>query len=357
MLGHRAAAGIQNTWRWVGFLLALVLPSSITAAGALAATITPFDPPGSIQTRALSINGTGSIAGYYGGNDGIFHGFVRSAAGAITTFDAPGSYGTYASSINSSGRITGRFLDAADMSHGFVRDSDGTITTFDPPGSHGTFPTQVNGPGAIVGNFLDSNFVSHGFIRSRGAIHVFDPPGSIATYVFGSNKSGYIVGSYLQSDHSDHGFLRNPDGTFVTFDPPDDQYGIGSASLNTSGAIAGTWFDETNKPGVFKRDLDGSIGEPVPVQACPSAPRKSCPAYANGINGHDVVAGSYIGEDAQLHGFASRIHNLAHNRGQTTLFDPSGSTGTSAMAINTRGVITGYYADASHTLHGFVLEP
>jgi hypothetical protein len=334
-------------------IMLLVGPQS-----ACAATLTRFDPPNSIQTRPLSINGSGAVAGYYGVSDGAFHGFVRAPDGTITSFDPAASSGTYAASINGAGKITGRYLDSALVNHGFVRAADGTIATFDPAGSHGTFPNHINGKGVIVGNFLDSGTVSHGFIRlPGGTIHVFDPPGSAATYAFGSNESGYVVGSYLQSDHSNHGYLRNPDGTFITFDPPGDQFGIGRASINTSGVVAGTWFDQANKPGVFKRDLGGTIGEPEPVQACPGTVDGSCPAYANWINGHDVVVGNYIGDDALSHGFMSKLHNLGHHRGQTKLFDPHGSIGTSPMSINSDGVITGYYTDSQHTLHGFVRSP
>jgi uncharacterized membrane protein len=315
MLENQFAAARHVSGHWMGRLLAGVMLQLLVAAPwARAAAITTFDPPNSTGTRALAIDGSGAVAGYYGSSDGAFHGFVRSAGGAITSFDAGGPYGTYPSSINSSGRITGRYLDSAYVSHGFVRASDGSMTTF-------------------------------------------DPPGSIATYAFASNEDGYVVGSYVQSDRSSHGYLRDPDGAFVSFAPPGDQFGVAAASINTSGIVAGTWFNEANKAGIFKRDLEGSIAEPEPVRACPSTPDASCPTFANALNGHDVVAGSYVGEDGMFHGFASKLHNLAHKRGQTILFDPDGSTGTFAMAINSQGVIAGYYADSNHTLHGFLRSP
>ena len=56
------------------------------------------------------------------------------------TFDAPGAgtghrRGTFGVSINPSGTIAGFYLDAKDTDHGFVRTRDGSFTTFDVPGA------------------------------------------------------------------------------------------------------------------------------------------------------------------------------------------------------------------------------
>ena len=93
-----------------GLLFLLLSLSTISLlllapAGAAAAGYTKIDPPGSIDTHALSISG-GNIAGWYEDPVGD-HGFLRSADGTITSFDAPGSSATFASSVNASGVITG----------------------------------------------------------------------------------------------------------------------------------------------------------------------------------------------------------------------------------------------------------
>ena len=48
------------------------------------------------------------------------HGFVRTSGGAITAFDPTGSRNTYAASINLVGAIVGQYLDANNVSHGFL---------------------------------------------------------------------------------------------------------------------------------------------------------------------------------------------------------------------------------------------
>src|ERR1700747_1018776 len=67
------------------------------------ATITTFDPTGSVLTIVTTpkgINDVGSITGWYEDSHGIDHGFVRTADGTITAIDFPGSADTYAVTIN-----------------------------------------------------------------------------------------------------------------------------------------------------------------------------------------------------------------------------------------------------------------
>ena len=82
--------------------------------------ITTFDPPGSTNTQADSINREGGITGSYFKN--MWHGFLRHANGTIVTFDPPGSTVTQAHSINEEGAVTGSYF-GGNMWHGFLRES------------------------------------------------------------------------------------------------------------------------------------------------------------------------------------------------------------------------------------------
>lgn len=62
--------------------------------------ITTFDPPGSTGTFANSINGTGTIAGWYTDSAGVGRGFVRASDGSIATFEVLKSRDTVGSGIN-----------------------------------------------------------------------------------------------------------------------------------------------------------------------------------------------------------------------------------------------------------------
>jgi hypothetical protein len=135
-------------------------------------TITTFDAPGAGTsensvyvegTFALSINADGVITGYYVDASEGYHGFVRAADGTITTLNAPGAgtglspltqdpLGTKAISINDSGVIAGYYIDPNGDYHGFMVSASGTITTFNAPGDDsGTIVTSINDNGVIVG--------------------------------------------------------------------------------------------------------------------------------------------------------------------------------------------------------------
>ena len=99
-----------------------------------------------------------------------------AAKGKITSFDPSGSINTFASSINDPGPVAGYYADGSDIYHGFSRAADGTVTTFDPSGSTGTFPFSINTAGAIAGYY-------HGFIRAVD--------GAITGYCFDGVKMNY----------------------------------------------------------------------------------------------------------------------------------------------------------------------
>jgi hypothetical protein len=141
-------------------------------------------------TFGMYINAGGDITGFY--NSGPYkglHGFIRHKDGTISEFDPPGAIAdnimhhdadgylvrpvTSPMGITESGEIAGYFGDDAGVSHGFVRDKDGTFETFDAPHASkdsggGTLTQSINKGGDIVGYFFsDPNAVIHGFLVKR----------------------------------------------------------------------------------------------------------------------------------------------------------------------------------------------
>jgi hypothetical protein len=176
--------------------------SAVSAARASGPASLRFDAPcagtGFDQgTYPLSINSSGSIAGYYLDAGLLYHGFLRVSDGAITTFDVPGAgtgahQGTTPMSINRYGTITGYYYSvAAGTGIGFIRSPGGDFTTFAAPTepSAPLFPNSINAAGAVVGTQVFGN--SLGFVRA--------PNGALTTLeilrAWSINDSGTIAGT------------------------------------------------------------------------------------------------------------------------------------------------------------------
>jgi len=253
---------------------------------AAAGVITEFEAPGASLaphrgTAAFSINDSDEIAGFYstGAYDttSLYHGFIRSVSGTFTSIDAPGAgtgtgdtynkQGTQVFAINASGGVTGSYIDSSDLRHGFVRQATGTFAEFDPTGVgtsaskhlNGTIPLSMDAVGDVTGTYTDASLLRHGFVRTAaGVITTFDPPGAAAssamlpgTIAFSmAPAGGNISGTFTDSNGIYHGFVRNSAGAITVFDAPGAATaatsafaGTGGFAVNSSGNIAGLYFD------------------------------------------------------------------------------------------------------------------
>jgi hypothetical protein len=113
-----------------------LLFASAAVAQEPAPTFTEFEAPdagtASFEgTRALTINTSGEVAGYYYDSGDVAHGFVRATSGAITEFSVSGTgVNTYGGQLNDAGTIAGNYTDDAGVHHGYVRSSSGSIIEF-----------------------------------------------------------------------------------------------------------------------------------------------------------------------------------------------------------------------------------
>jgi len=368
-------------------VLALVIGLAVVAATpAQAQTFTSFDAPGAgtgaLQgTAGVSINTGGTIAGVYIASGNVAHGFVRATDGTITTFDAPGAgtgnkEGTFPLSINTAGTIAGYYADGSNGYHGFVRTSKGAFTTIDVPGANGsghlgTTVLSINTAGAVTGTYRDANLVHHGFIRSAQGAMTFpiDVSGAQGTDPGSINSAGDITGGYRDSSGVGHGFLRTAAGVITTFDAPgagaggNPVNGTTGFSINTADTVAGAFPDTSGVIHGFVRTKNGTIttfdapgagkaGWLARLAADGKGPSLLGTAALN-INTAGVITGGYVDASAVAHGFVRATN------GTITTFDAPGAgmgtlQGTGGFSINTAGVITGAYFDANGTSHGFV---
>jgi len=341
-----------------------------------------------LGTQGEDINPAGAVAGLYADENNVTHGFLRTRKGRLITFDVPGAgsvpglylmgtpagptcgQGTYAMSINPEGAITGSYLDENSLGHGFLRAPDGTFTSFDDPDAgttypNGTFPWNINPAGVVAGILADSNSALHGFVRTPdGRFTNFDPPGSVYTFPCLAtciNPAGAVNGWYKDADGVVHGFVRAPDGKITEFDVPGagttGGQGTYSGSINAEGAVAGEYVTADNVSHGYIRTPDGRITKfDVPGAGTNGSQYQGTSALA--INDAGAVTGEYIDSNDLQRGFVrtpdGRIIKFdAPDAGWAT----GSYEGTFGLAINSMGEVTGVYIDSNWVLHGFLWLP
>ncbi len=187
----------------------------------------------------------------------------------------------------------------------------------------------------------------------------FDAPGAGTGPLQGTigisiNTSGVIAGIYFDAGRVAHGFVRAANGAITDFDAP----GAGTASgqgtfptsINTAGAIAGIYTVASKAGHGFVRAANGTITDfDVPG----AGTDKYQGTFPMSINSAGAIVGVYKEAGWVQHGF------VRASNGTITTFDaPDAGTGhfqgTTAIGISQSGTITGSYRDASRFYHGFV---
>lgn len=271
-------------------------------------------------------------------------GFVADSTAAQSqyvykTIDPAGSAGTEAHGINDAGTIVGLY-NVGSVFHAF-QDANGTFSIVDFPQacsfSCGSEANAINNLGEIVGDFTDENGNTHGYYEIAGAFHSFDFPGAGLTIASGVNNKGTITGLY-QNNSGGHGFeLSN--GQFTTFDCP----GVsGDTETHIFGINDAGDFVGYCSAGSFKfTTTQGFTAVNFPGAAF---------THATGINDLGEIVGAYA--DASL-----TLHDFLLSEGNALTIDPlTASPGGVSFKdnINDQGEIVGAYSDSQGVEHGFL---
>jgi len=312
---------------------AIVLVSAATAGSADAKSqLTTFDPTGSISTYAVSINKSGTVAGYYAVSSDATHGFVRTSDGTITAFDPKGSTSTGVASINDNGDIAGWYRDASGTYFNFVRASDGTITKFKASQGYEPYALGLNAKGKVAGWYYTYDYGTAGFVgMPQGKMK------QLAVQGVAINTRGDVAGI-----DGSQGFVRTPSGKITTFSGPGSPNSTTPTSINDSGVVAG--YDRTGCGTAhgFSRTANGD--------ATAVDPPNSEYTLVQAVNDKGALTGVYY--YGGYHGF------VLSRGGSYKAFDAPGATyGTYPQSINTNGEVAGEYFDGNDVQHGFVGMP
>jgi Chitobiase/beta-hexosaminidase C-terminal domain len=264
-----------------------------------------------------------------------------------------------------------------------------TITAIDEPSAgtsatEGTIVFAVNASGAMTGAYSDQTGVGHGFVYANGTFTSFDAPNAGSsppldwfqgTLGIGIDTAGDVVGTYADSNNAYHGFLRSAaTGTVTEFDDPNAPKGTSSRGtfplgINDNGQVVGTYttgsydtlslyhgFLYSTVEGTFTEIDDPNAG----AGAVSTYEKEGTTPMA--INASGVVTGYYVDSNGNRQGF---IATPPYSPDDFTTIDVTGATtntgkgghfsGTIPMSIDAAGDVVGSYTDSTGLRHGFIL--
>ena len=289
--------------------------------------------------------------------------------------------------LNDLGEVVGRFRTnglPANQTRGFIRRADGRFEPFDYPGVASTSVSEINNHGHLVGETrsdLTSFGLIRGFVHTNGVSAEVHFPGAVLSRAYGINDAGDIVGQYQLEDAVSRPFLLRG-GLYSQIVPTNAPGGFASGiafSISDNGLVLGTYRDLANVSKTWLMRPDGSFEYPslpgtgrvvnsvgqiagsfadaansnatTPFVATPESGvafvvhriglTNSAGDSATKINVRGQVVGTVDGTDGISRGY---IYSIA-DRHETERGGWPGSGFTEWSAINSAGVLAGYYAD------------
>ncbi len=359
-----------------------------------------YDFPGAVQTEIYGISdATGALTGNFIDASGVRRGFSGE-----TIVEAPEASATYADFINASGRMVGSYVDADGVYHPYMRTAAGRFVSLDLPNAakfEYFFVHGINDVGTLVGRAKAVEDVPRTYVGSlQHGLQELQFPGSVSTEGWNINQDGSVVGNYVSADGRRHGFIARPapDTTPPVVDEPVptptdsnwtfetiDVSGVHFLSLTASsdfGDYAGYTRSADSEKEVGWTLIDGVF------TAYDFPGSQKTHFYALGNNGQ--AAGHYQDSDGLYHGVVlengvlrqydfpdavqTEIYGISDATGaltgnfidaagvrrgfsRDTIVEFPGASATYAYFVNATGRIMGSYVDAEGKYHGYVRAP
>ncbi len=312
-----------------------------------------YDFPGAVETQIFGYSdSTGRLTGSMVDASGVRRGFSGDTIVAY-----PGSPETYADFVSGSGTLVGSYVDTAGRYHAYLRGPGGSFATLDLPVQgeleyfflHGLNDGLIAvGRGKLVGD------VPRTYVGNPLNLQELRVPDSVGTEGWNINQDGSVVGHYDTADGRRHGFIARP----KVSTPP----GVS----RRFGAAPGYTYENIDVPGVdflaltassdfedyagYTRSTDGEkevaftlIDGVFSTHEFPGSQRTHF--YALGNNGN--AAGHYQDSEGLYHG-------IILEDGVLRQYDFPGAVQTEIYGISdATGALTGNFIDASGVRRGF----
>jgi probable HAF family extracellular repeat protein len=173
--------------------------------------------PGGNWSTAYGINNAGTVVGSGNLANGMFRGFVWTAATGMVELGTFGGNNSYANAINSSGEVVGEASLANGYDNAFLA-VGAMMTDLGTLGGGNSYAYGINDSGTAVGYSTVADGDPHAFIYLNGVmvdLNSLIPSGSgwELQEAYGINSAGDIVGEGM-FDGQSHAFLLDPERGF-----------------------------------------------------------------------------------------------------------------------------------------------
>jgi hypothetical protein len=296
-------------------------------------------------------------------------GTVTSDGYIFTNFDGPAAgtaagAGTNINGISNTGVGVGYDISNNGNFSNFTANppASNTANLLNIGGSTNAMAFGINSTGTVGGG----DGIGDAFFLSGGTVNTFIPTGGSAATAFGINDLGTIVGQYTTAV-SMPGFIRTAANSYITIDAPSGPNVVDAQGINNSGLIAGFYLGNDGQNHGFLANQSGASGGSVTGVAVadptiPSVPGEPGATFVFsqllGINDSGTVAGYYGDSTTSQHGFL-----YDSNTGRYTFLDDpaeafnNGVEVTQITGINNAGDLSGFYSDSNGVFHGFIATP
>jgi hypothetical protein len=216
-----------------------------------------------------------------------------------------------------------------------------SYTIIDPPGSRYTLANGINNKGEIVGSYQVGEDLLAGFVRTSDGTYstfLYEDKGTDASAI---NDKGWVAGHYNNGGFF-AGFVRRPNGHMESWTPGSGSH-VYVTGIDRNGDVAG-YYTQT-RTGISTGYLwapDGTITQVVP----PGAENMQ----TGTINSSGVLTGWFVDASGTYHGFIRAVD------GTFTIFDVPDSDGTVAQSINDDGTVAGFYIRDDGIYPGFIRD-
>jgi hypothetical protein len=258
------------------------------------------------------------------------------AAYTFTLFDTPGSTNTQLWDVNDAGQIVGN-----DDFGGFIY-SGGSYTYLTMPDGARVSATGISNSGVIVGGTG-----TNGFIYSGGSYTAFTVPSATQTLIRHISSDGrYLAGSYSTDAIISGGFTYDRQTSALTLLPQASPTALViMQGVNTAGIATGSQTGTGNAAlnGGLLYNVNSGTSTLYTTAAGLNAPR------FRDINDAGLVTG-FVNNSA----LGVNVGFVGTPGGAFETFAIPGATLTAGYGLNNRGLLVGYYTDASSNLHSFI---